>query len=300
MRNYRQSALLGFTLLATLWGASAYGKQVIDLGQSLESSQSVIQLAKSQAKAGDPSSDCTYDDRKTVNTVKNQKGKITLSGGIYVLVTEGTNSIRLGACNLPDAFKKEGQSVLFSGEVKEIYPNERWAATPFKITTIKNLAAPNTPAPVKSSLQRLPNGKYKVCSEPPSTTAGKDNNLITGYCFAFRKSGSRVIGTYYDTKTLGEEAVCMSGTLNNSAVRGEAIEEIGSVGRQKTPPNSSGSQLVNWDKEGYLKVARARVVRTYGAPLYYKTVRYGSSLLNLNSFYRHSAGTIVAPSKCLN
>ena len=145
----------------------------------------------------------------------------------------------------------------------------------------------------QSSLQRLANGNYKVCSKPPSTS------IDTGYCFVFRKSGNRVVGDYYDTKTLGEEGVCMSGTLSNRTVRGEAIEEIGSVGRQNTPPNSSGKRLVNWDKEGYLKVARASVLRTYEVPHSYKTVRYRSALLNLNSFSRYNAGTQSPPRTCL-
>lgn len=294
MLSKNPSKKLFFSLGLVILGISASGKPAIDVALSQESTQ----RQNLQSQSTPIPSECSFDARKTVGSVKNQQGKVERVGDIYRIVTKDSSIV---PCNLPAAFKQDGKTILFSGELKEIYPNERWAGTPLKITAIKSLAnAGNTPAPVKSSLQSLPNGKYKVCSEPPSTTAGKDNNLITGYCFAFRKSGSRVIGNYYDTKTLGEEAVCMSGTLNNSAVRGEAIESIGSIGRQKTPPNSSGSQLVNWDKEGYLKVARARVVRTYGAPLYYKTVRYGSSLLNLNSFYRHSAGTIVTPSKCLN
>ena len=299
MRNYRQSSLLFFSLLATLWGVSAYGKQVVDLGQSPESSPRLIETAQSQPLSGQPDSDCTYGNRRTVDTVKNQKGKVMLIGGVYTILTEGNNGIRFGACNLTDALKKDGQAVLFSGEVKEIYPNERWAATPFKITAIENLVEPSTPAPVKSSLQNLPNGNYKVCSEPPSTSIAKDKDLITGYCFSFRKSAGRVVGTYYDTKTMGEEGVCMSGNLSNRTVRGEAIEFIGSVGRQSTPPNSSGNRLVNWDDRGYLKVARAKVVRRYESPLSYRSVRYRSALLNLNNFYRHNAGTKLPPGGCL-
>jgi hypothetical protein len=293
MFSKNPSKKLFFSLGLVILGISASGKPAIDVALSQESTQ----RQNLQVQSAPIPSECSFDTRKTVGSVKNQQGKIERVGDIYRIVTKDSSIV---PCNLPDAFKQDSKTILFSGELKEIYPNERWAATPFKITAIKSLAnAGTTPEPVRSSLQRLPNGNYKVCSEPLPASVGKEQNLITGDCFAFRKSGTRVVGTYYDTRTFGENAVCMSGTLSNSTVRGEAVEEIGSVGRQSTPPNSSGSQLVNWDKEGYLKVARASVVRSYGAPVYYKTVRYRSALLNLNSFYRYSAGTKVPPSKCL-
>ncbi|MEO1763697.1 MAG: hypothetical protein AAFR83_17415, partial [Cyanobacteria bacterium J06629_18] len=46
---------------------------------------------------------------------------------------------RFAPCNLPDEFKKEGLKIRFSGDVKEIYPNERWAATLFKLSDYKVL-----------------------------------------------------------------------------------------------------------------------------------------------------------------
>ncbi|MBW4577330.1 MAG: hypothetical protein KME08_18840 [Aphanothece sp. CMT-3BRIN-NPC111] len=291
MDNSRQPTKLFFSLLFVILGISASGKPVIDVALSQDSTQ------RQSVQPSLISSECSLDERKTVGSLKEQQGKIERMGDSYRIISKDTILV---PCNLPDAFKQDGKIILFSGDLKEVYPNERWAGLPFKITDVKNFTNTGaTPQPVKSSLQRLANGNYKVCSEPPSTSIDKDKDLITGYCFAFRKSGNRVVGNYYDTKTLGEEGVCMSGTLSNSTIRGEAIEAIGSIGRQNTPQNSSGRQFVNWDTEGYLKVARASVIRTYGAPLYYKTVRYRSALLNLDSFYRYNAGTQSPPRNCL-
>ncbi|MCJ8282268.1 MAG: hypothetical protein MJK14_21140, partial [Rivularia sp. ALOHA_DT_140] len=55
---------------------------------------------------------------------------------LYIIITEDNKS-RFAPCNLPDKFKKEGLKIRFSGDVKEIYPNDRWAATLFKLTDYK-------------------------------------------------------------------------------------------------------------------------------------------------------------------
>ena len=82
-------------------------------------------------------SKCAFDNRKTVETVKNQVGTIKrLHETLYIIVSEDNRS-RFAPCNLPDKFKQDGLKIRFSGEVKEIYPTERWAATLFKLTDYK-------------------------------------------------------------------------------------------------------------------------------------------------------------------
>lgn len=82
-------------------------------------------------------SKCAFDSRKTVETVENKVGRIQrIHEKLYIIVTED-NRGRFAPCNLPDKFKKDGLMIRFSGEVKEIYPNERWAATLFKLTDYK-------------------------------------------------------------------------------------------------------------------------------------------------------------------
>ncbi|BAY82583.1 hypothetical protein NIES267_20650 [Calothrix parasitica NIES-267] len=81
-------------------------------------------------------SKCAFDSRKTVDTVKNQVGKIRkIHDRLYIIVSKDNG--RFAPCNLSDEFKKDGLMIRFSGDVKEIYPNERWAATLFKLSDYK-------------------------------------------------------------------------------------------------------------------------------------------------------------------
>lgn len=83
------------------------------------------------------SSKCAFDSRKTVDTVKNQIGKVRkIHDRLYIIVSKDIGG-RFAPCNLPDEFKKDGLMIRFSGDIKEIYPNERWAATLFKLTDYK-------------------------------------------------------------------------------------------------------------------------------------------------------------------
>ena len=292
MRIHRQSMLFVSLSLTTL-GTITSANHVIALSQSSASSQTVTTSQKILAQSTQLSSKCVYDTRKTVQTVKSQKGKVTLVANNYVIVTEGVNGTRFVTCNLPDAFKTEGKAIVFSGEVKEIYPNERLVATPFKITAI----ASSTPTPTPTqSIQSLPNGDYRFCSKSPSADTG---NGDTGYCYVFNKRGNRLVGDFYDSRTLGEVSACVSGTLNNKTVRGEAIELVGDIGNRNIPPNSRGNRLVNWDSQGYLKVARATQIgrnATTGS----RKIRYRDAVLKLDGFYRYSQSAKGAPTNCIN
>jgi len=82
-------------------------------------------------------SKCAFDSRKTVDTVEKQVGTVRrIHDKLYIIISEDNRS-RFAPCNLPNKFKKEGLKIIYSGEVKEIYPNERWAATLFKLTDYK-------------------------------------------------------------------------------------------------------------------------------------------------------------------
>ncbi|MDY6901103.1 MAG: hypothetical protein SWZ49_23930 [Cyanobacteriota bacterium] len=82
-------------------------------------------------------SKCAFDSRKTVDTVENQLGTVRrIHDKLYIIISEDNRS-RFAPCNLPNEFKKEGLKIRFSGDVKEIYPNERWAATLFKLSDYK-------------------------------------------------------------------------------------------------------------------------------------------------------------------
>jgi hypothetical protein len=77
--------------------------------------------------------DC-HSDRKTVGQLKSVHAKITSEGAEWTLVPIDDDSQRYGACNMVDFEFEEGQEVVFSANIKEILPNERWAATPIVLT----------------------------------------------------------------------------------------------------------------------------------------------------------------------
>lgn len=80
-------------------------------------------------------SDCSYDSRKTVEVLKSTEAAIQIVENFTFIVPKSDQNKRYVACNLPENLK-EGQGLVFEGEVKEIYPNERWAGTPIKLTKI--------------------------------------------------------------------------------------------------------------------------------------------------------------------
>jgi hypothetical protein len=81
-------------------------------------------------------SDC-LPDRKNQETLESQKGSIIKVADQYVILSQDGNS-RYLACNLPEKYKKEGEKVVYTLIVKEVYPNERLIATPAYLTEISS------------------------------------------------------------------------------------------------------------------------------------------------------------------
>ncbi|MBD2291920.1 hypothetical protein H6G06_00115 [Anabaena sphaerica FACHB-251] len=150
--------------------------------------------------------------------------------------------------------------------------------------------------PAAIDFNQLSNGNYRFCSQQPKTTNVASPDAIIGNCFLFRKTGNQVVGTYYDTRTLGEESLCLRGTLSNRLV-GEGLEVIGGIGRQKIPAKAQGSRLVNWDKEGILQVAKAIPYgkRTaFGQPIHYR-----QAIVDFKRLYAYNLGNKLPPTRCL-
>jgi hypothetical protein len=188
--------------------------------------------------------------------------------------------------------------------VREIFM--RKTAPKLLVSLVLGTAIFSTPAQAQSPVESLPNGNYLFCSNPPTTNQVSNERMENaGHCFIFRKSGNSIVGRYYDAETYGEVNLCLSGTLSNSTLTGEGVELIGSLGRQSTPPSEEGLQLVNWDNQSYLRVARARVIRRYepsdrdvlrpGS----RTVHYRRALLNLSGFHRYKLAEGVPPTTCM-
>lgn len=81
-------------------------------------------------------SDCLAD-RKNQETLANQQGSIIKVAEQYVILSKDGVS-RYLACNLPETYKKEGEKVIYTLIVKEVYPNERLIATPAYLTELSS------------------------------------------------------------------------------------------------------------------------------------------------------------------
>lgn len=80
------------------------------------------------------------EERRTVGLLKNQVGRtILIMNSFYVIENEDNQTQRVAPENLPQELKKDGLRIIYSGELKEIYPHERWAGHPFKLINFEIL-----------------------------------------------------------------------------------------------------------------------------------------------------------------
>ena len=101
-----------------------------------------------QDKADEPlqaalSTACSTDARQTVDTFRSEHGQVEYlpEPGLYLLSGGRLSPQRynrlLDPCNLPEAFRKDGLRVVFSGELKEVYDHEDLAGQPVKLTELR-------------------------------------------------------------------------------------------------------------------------------------------------------------------
>ncbi len=209
-----------------------------------------------------------------------------VASGLAIVL--GVGGLTLGACSLssPSADPTSNTSDQSESSQSESSLPDGAAGRDAATSTT------SPPSVIGTSIQALPDDtNYRFCSEPLSSVAALEQGELlsdpaaTGLCFAFRKEGDRVVGVYYDTATLGEMGLCLSGVASRDMVLGKGREFIGSVGRQTLIEGSMGSELVNWDEPGFLKIAQAEIVNqsdTSGSE-----VHYNSLTLDLADFYRY-------------
>lgn len=77
--------------------------------------------------------DCYYP-RKTILSLDNYPGIITKIASTYIIKTDRH---QLEPCSLPEGYKKEGLTVIITGDKLEIFPYERRQSTPFRLKYIK-------------------------------------------------------------------------------------------------------------------------------------------------------------------
>lgn len=88
---------------------------------------------KAQKNNIDLIQDC-YKERKMEMALTDVSAKLEIFGDDFLIATEDARYV---PCELPISFRKNGINILFSGEVKEVYPQERWAGLPIQLTKIR-------------------------------------------------------------------------------------------------------------------------------------------------------------------
>lgn len=140
------------------------------------------------------------------------------------------------------------------------------------------------------SIERLADGNYLFCSQPPTNRDG--NQWMRGMCFLFRKQSDRIAGNFFIPYS--EEGICIGGSLDNSTVSGEAMGYSGSDSPDTIlASDSQGPSPVNWDVKGYLQVAEGSVSDITDSVLYEYSgwVHYRRAVLNINGFHRYNEDT---------
>ncbi len=117
----KQSYIIVGILLSLVISCKSNKNDVINSSKnnSLELLQSVMQ-------------DC-YDNRKIIKEIVDVEG-IVMSVGDFFVIRVGDN-MRYQPCELPKSLKNDDK-VVFSGEVKEIFQNERRAGRPIVLSKI--------------------------------------------------------------------------------------------------------------------------------------------------------------------
>ncbi len=73
---------------------------------------------------------CFYENRNVTNSIKDAEAELTVQNNFYVLKVKDRKYI---PCNLPAGIKH--QSIIISGEILQIMPNERLMGTPLRLSS---------------------------------------------------------------------------------------------------------------------------------------------------------------------
>jgi len=157
------------------------------------------------------------------------------------------------------------------------------------------------PLSPKNSLDTFKDGNHRICSQKPVLfVSGKMEER--GVCLWFRKRGTHVIGLFALPAT--DSGICIAGKITQNIINGVAIDEVSSeVGQGLPLDNTETAQtpLMYWDDTHFLEigdsflidVAYDKKVQQYGGQIFYR-----KAVLNLNGFYKYTAGESLPPIAC--
>lgn len=150
------------------------------------------------------------------------------------------------------------------------------------ITQADVISRPPNPQPAIGS---LPNGNYRYWSGSSSSAVVSDQELRSagGIIFLFSKQGNNITGVF---GYIGGEAICVQGQVNENTITGISVQTL-----RGASVLSSGETFANFGPSDRLKVRRGRQIDQ-------ETVRYSSTLLNLENMNRINAGSLLPPGRC--
>lgn len=184
----------------------------------------------------------------------------------------------------------------------------------------------HSPAQAAETIAALPDGNYRVCSQPPS---GLPAGQLSGSCFIFNKQGKQVVGIYRETPAAAV-SWCVSGTINQSTISGLATT-TGTLPvnylLSSLSPNPEFRQLAPFLKVAEVQVRKFIVNPQQGYALQLVPygindsrnqaidltpaqegdkaqqpllgeIRYRNAVLDLGSFYLYNAGAELPPRDC--
>ena len=101
-----------------------------------QKTEEISQIGESEMTPHNMKEDC-HGVRKTVRTITDKEGEIMFIGNnVLISIPPGTRRYKVCDIDVPEEMKIEGLSVRFSGEVLEIFHNERLMGTPTRLTRI--------------------------------------------------------------------------------------------------------------------------------------------------------------------
>ncbi|MGB3668539.1 MAG: hypothetical protein WA984_00400 [Phormidesmis sp.] len=145
-----------------------------------------------------------------------------------------------------------------------------------------------TPSPeplISALISALPNGNYRYWSGSSPNAIVTNEQLLAngGTTFLFRKLGNNVTGIF---GYVDGEAICVQGQVNENTVTGISVQSLQGAG-----VISGTDTFKDFGPSGRIQVRRGRQINP-------TTIRYSSTLLNLQGLNRINAGDRLPPSGC--
>lgn len=218
----------------------------------------------------------------------------TKDTGVATAVEVLVGSVTIRTASEPQGVEVlEGERYIYSGPSDEATVETFDAQAELQSLEIRDFLAASQPPPVPVGnpadaqyiVGALDDGEYQFCTgpEPPPGTFPE----ATGVCFYFSKASNNLIGTYGYPHS-DNLIACVSGTVNENIMTGEALDVSGySIDWSVVPPPE---EVISWDENGFLTISGARLLDSYtdefGNDISW--IKFDRAVLDLNGFYRYS------------